>query len=79
MSNLVTRCRLSCQARLRSFLKNHRAHLGEGMAKRKQRAPMPTPSSTQLAGKSHPFQEKLEDGIWGTGPSRCLGRISGGI
>lgn len=27
VSNLVTRCRLSCQARLRSFLKNHRAHL----------------------------------------------------
>lgn len=26
--NLVTSCRLSCQARLRSFLKNHRPHLG---------------------------------------------------
>lgn len=54
VSNLVTSCRLSCQARLRSFLKNHRAHL-------EAESPCAHSSSTWRAEKSHPFKDR-----WGT-------------
>lgn len=63
VSNLVTRRKLSCQVRLRSFLKNHRAHLGReggwvGEARRKQRAlPGSPPAAPALAGKSCPFKD----------------------
>lgn len=59
VSTLVTRCRLSCQARLRSFLKNHRAHL---IGKRKQRhPPCPPPAAPGLTGRSLPFKDKIGD------------------
>lgn len=71
VSNLMTRCRLSCQALLRSFLKNHRAHLEEGgPGGSRVHPPGPPQAAARLAGKPCPSKGKRVDRIWGTGCPR---------
>lgn len=59
VSNLVTSCRLSCQARLRSFLKNHRAHLEA--------------ESTWAGREVSPFQGQTGGQCLGYRPSKVTG------